>query len=66
VLYIANRSKWVETALRDTPFGDDWRDALRSVEGVIIGGPTMSFHAGLTSRVVIVPLSLLEKRTDDA
>lgn len=62
---IAYRSKWVENALKETPFGDNWVDALRSVEGVDIAGPTISFHAGLTSRTVMVPLSLLEKKSEE-
>ena len=64
-MVIAYRSKWVETVLKDTPFGDNWVDALRSVEGVDAAGPTICFHPGLTSRVVVVPLSLLDKKNEE-
>ncbi len=65
VLIIANRSKWVERILRETPYGDAWREALRSIKGVEVGGPQMQFHAGLSSRVVIVPLYLLHQDDEE-
>lgn len=59
-LLIANRSQWVENVLRNTPYGDNWKDGLRSIDGVVTNGPQTTFHAGLSSRVVIVPLDILE------
>ena len=65
MLMLANRSKWVERTLRDTPYGDAWREALRSVQGVDVSGPMTMFHSGLSSRVVIIPLELLQPEEKD-
>ena len=65
VLLLANRSKWVEKTLRDTPYGDAWREALRSVQGIDVSGPMTIFHAGLSSRVVIIPLHLLQPEEEE-
>ena len=59
VLLLANNSQWIRDTLRDTPYADGWRDSLRSVQGVVIGGSQVVFMPGLSSRVVIVPLTLL-------
>jgi putative DNA primase/helicase len=65
VLFIANTSKWVRDALKDTPYADGWRDSLKSVEGVVVQGPQITFHSGLSSRTVGVPLTLLTLREEE-
>jgi putative DNA primase/helicase len=54
VLALANTSEWIQHALRDTPYSDGWHTQLRTLPGVTQGSPKR-FHAGLTSRVTIIP-----------
>jgi putative DNA primase/helicase len=65
VLFIGNTSRWVKDALKDTPYADGWRDSLKSVEGVVAQGPQITFHSGLSTRTVGVPLTLLTVREEE-
>ncbi len=65
MLFLANNSQWIRNALKETPYADGWRDSLKSVEGVVVQGPSITFHSGLSSRTVIVPLNLLSVQEEE-
>lgn len=54
VLELANTSEWIRSVLQETPYADAWTMQLRTLPGVRAGSPKR-FHAGLRSRVVIIP-----------
>ena len=59
VLFIANKSRWIEKALEDTPY-TNIHQVLRNLPGVEAHPLPIRFHPGFISRCTIVPFSVFD------